>query len=86
MDYGVEWMLVHHGFVKGIRLSDVWDDGEVKLAGGGLWVGALDFVGFLFGANGGNDCVTTLKESIEDVGCNEAGATFVKRLVDALES
>ena len=76
MQNSLEWRVGDDGFVEGAGLGNVLDDGEVELVSADVWVGGLDLVCLLLRADGGDDGVTALEERVENVGCNEAAATF----------
>lgn len=55
--------------------SDIFYDLEGE-GFAGVGVGGLDLVGFGLAADRGDYCVTMLEEDVEDVGCDEAAATY----------
>lgn len=78
VDYSLERRVRDDGFVESILLSNVFDDGKVKLVRVEAGVSLLDLVGLCLRANSGDDTVTTLEEDIEDVGGDEARASCEK--------
>ena len=74
MDHSIEGGITFHGFRESTFLGDVGNYGEVEAVFADVGVGFGEVVGFFLGADGGYYAVTALKEDVEDVGGDEAGA------------
>lgn len=71
-----KWWVGDHGLIEGAWLCDILDNGEVELVSADIRVGFSNLVCLLLGTDSGDDGVTTLKESIKNVRCDEAAATL----------
>jgi hypothetical protein len=76
MYYGFKWWIGDNSLVKGSLLGNILNDCEIKLALRCVVVGLLDFVCLFLRSNSRHNGVTMLKQKIQDMGSNEAAATF----------
>lgn len=77
MDDTLKRRVGDNSFVESTFLSNVLDDGEVKLVLAEIRVCLLDLVGLLLGANSGHHGVTTGEEGFQNVGSDKAAAALV---------
>ncbi len=71
-----KWWIGDNSLVESSFLGNIFDDCKIKLALRRVWVGLLDFVGLFLSSNSRHNGMAMLKQKIQDVGCNEAAATF----------
>lgn len=81
MNNGLEWWFRDHRLVESSLLGNILDDGEVKLVVWHVGVSLLDFVCLLLRSDCSDDAVAVLKERVEHMGCDEAGASWTRRLI-----
>lgn len=76
MNNSFEWWVGDHGLIECAWLCDILDNGEIELVSAHIQVGFSDLVCLLLRTDSSDDGVTTLKESVENVRCDEAAATL----------
>lgn len=76
MKNSFEWWVGYNGLIECAWLRDILDNGEIELVSAHIRVGFSDLVCLLLGTDSGDDGVTTLKESVENVPCDKAAATL----------
>lgn len=71
-----KWWVGEHRLIECAWLCDILDNGKVELVSTDIRVSFSNLVCLLLRTDSGDDGVTTLKESIENVRCDEAAATL----------
>lgn len=72
---GLERRVRDDGLVESTLLGNVLYDGKVQLVRAIAGVSLLDLIGLLLRANSRDNTVATVKENVQKVGGNEAGAS-----------